>query len=91
MTLATVYNVLCTLCEHGLIIEIKTDSNHIRYDADVSMHGHFSCDRCGKIYDFQIKSLDYAGLDGFKTRQRDVYFAGVCNKCNNKKGEKENG
>lgn len=82
-TRATVYNVLQALTEKGLLIEIKADGTRTRYDANVELHGHFLCSVCNKIYDFGIKSLEYEGIDGFETLQRDVYFGGVCNKCKN--------
>lgn len=81
VTRATVYNVLQALSEKGIVIEIKIDGSRTRYDANTALHGHFICCSCDSIYDFDVDSLSFSGLDGFETRQEDVYFSGVCNKC----------
>ncbi len=82
ITRATVYNVLNSLVEKGLAIEVKLDGERTRFDADVSMHGHFKCEKCKSIYDFNVSELTVTGLDGFETNIKDVYFGGICNKCN---------
>ena len=82
ITRATVYNVLNSLVEKGLAIEVKLDGERTRFDADVSMHGHFKCNKCKNIYDFNVSELTVTGLDGFETNIKDVYFGGICNKCN---------
>lgn len=84
VTMSTVYNVLQAFVDHGLAIEIKLEGDRVRYDADISMHGHFICKDCGEIYDFNISSLTVSGLEGFQTDIRDVYFSGICKKCKNK-------
>lgn len=77
----TVYNCLQTLAQYGLIIPVKIDVDKIRYDADTSFHGHFKCDKCGKIYDFVCDADNTNGIDGFEIRQKDVYYSGICNRC----------
>lgn len=79
----TIYNCLKDLANCGLIIPVKIDSDKIRYDADTSFHGHFRCERCGKIYDFKCCENQVIGIEGFKVNQRDVYYSGICNCCNN--------
>lgn len=79
----TVYNALGALCESGLIIPVTLESGRVRYDADTALHGHFKCKKCSTIYDFNIDSLEYSGLDGFETEQKDVYFSGICARCKN--------
>lgn len=82
ITLSTVYNILQAFVEKGLAIEVKADGGRVRYDADIGLHGHFICEKCKNIYDFNISELSVTGLEGFTTQLRDVYFGGVCNKCN---------
>ena len=84
VTLSTVYNVLQAFVESGLAVEIKLDEDRTRYDANVEMHGHFICKECGKIYDFNVRTLTVTGLEGFETNIRDVYFGGICKNCNKK-------
>ena len=82
ITRATVYNVLNSLVEKGLAIEVKLDGERTRFDADIKMHGHFKCEKCKHIYDFNVSELMVTGLEGFETNIKDVYFGGICNKCN---------
>ena len=82
ITLSTVYNVLQAFVEKRLAVEVKVDTGKVRYDANVGLHGHFICESCKSIYDFNIDKLTVTGLEGFTTQLKDVYFSGVCNKCN---------
>ncbi len=84
VTRATVHNNLHKMKEHGLALEITVDGDRMRYDGNTSMHGHFICSCCSKIYDFDIDSLNVDGLSGFKTQTKDVFFSGLCKDCNNK-------
>lgn len=77
----TVYNCLQVLADCGLLIPVKIDNEKIRYDADTSFHGHFRCERCGKIYDFKCSDENAADLEGHEIRQRDVYYSGLCSCC----------
>lgn len=77
----TVYNALEALTKNNLIIPVMIDSTRIHYDADTSFHGHFKCEKCGKIYDFEPKIEFSNGLDGFVISQKDVYFSGICRCC----------
>lgn len=77
----TVYNCLQALTDCGLLIPVKIDYGKIRYDADTSFHGHFICDKCGEIADFQCEADVSEQLDGFIVKQKDVYCSGICNRC----------
>ena len=79
----TVYNTLNVLMEAKLIRLITIEENETRYDADLSEHGHFKCERCGHIYDFCISLENNAveGLNGFLIDDINVYFKGVCQSC----------
>lgn len=80
----TVYNCLQVLSACGLLIPVKIDADKIRYDADVRFHGHFKCEKCGKIYDFACEEGMFGGLENFEIKQRDVYYSGICNCCKDK-------
>lgn len=77
----TVYNSLQSLEEQGLIHKTIIDSQRVRYDANIELHGHFICDKCKKIYDFQVAGIDAKGLEGFDIREKDVYYRGICPEC----------
>lgn len=83
----TVYNALGVFIGAGLARVVSVEDNETRYDADVSDHGHFKCEQCGRIYDFAVdtKGLKADGLTGFKIDQREIYFRGICPECINNK------
>lgn len=79
----TVYNTLKLFMDANVARIVTIEENETRYDADVSNHGHFKCEECGTIYDFgiPIDSIAAEGLNGFKVREKDVYYKGICPGC----------
>ena len=77
----SVYNITKLLTEKGLTKAITIDEKQIRYDADVSMHGHFLCERCGRVLDFSLTGISDGALDGFHIHTKEVYYSGVCKSC----------
>lgn len=77
----SVYNITKLLTEKGLLKAITIDEKQIRYDADVSMHGHFLCERCGRVLDFSLTGISDGALDGFDIRTKEVYYSGICKNC----------
>jgi Fe2+ or Zn2+ uptake regulation protein len=81
----TIYNTLHTLVEAGLVRVVEIDETEKRYDITLTNHGHFQCDACATIYNFQV-NIDQAsvqGLDRFEVKQKNVYFKGLCPNCRN--------
>ncbi|NLE23936.1 MAG: transcriptional repressor [Clostridiaceae bacterium] len=79
----TVYNTLKKLVEEGLVRVINIEDNETRYDINTEDHGHFKCETCKAIIDFNI-NLDtflIKGLDNFKIFDKNIYFKGICPKC----------
>lgn len=77
----TVYNCVQTLKEYGLIKAVTIDSSRIHYDANINSHGHFICKKCSKIFDFDIESIKFNGIDDFDVESNDVYCSGLCPEC----------
>ncbi len=79
----TIYNTLKLFLEKEIVQLITIEENETRYDADTSIHGHFKCDECGKVYDIwlDISEMKLKGLDDFKVRESQIYFKGTCDKC----------
>lgn len=79
----TVYNTLNSLVEAGLVRVINIEDNETRYDIDISNHGHFKCESCRKIYDFNIDidSFNTHELEDFEINDKNVYFKGICSQC----------
>lgn len=89
ISLATVYNCLDTLVEHGLIKQVNLDRASSRFCANMNDHVHFHCDQCGAVADahpienFQIFQLWKLPAGSTVTRV-DVAIRGLCPDCVNK-------
>lgn len=81
----TIYNTLNTLVKAGMVKQLTIEDKESRYDIDTKSHGHFKCESCGTIYDFEIDidSFYSKDLKGFRISNKDVYFKGICQKCIN--------
>jgi len=79
----TIYNTLNSLAELNLITVLAIGDNEAHFDAVTAAHGHFKCDSCGQIYDFDIDmdSCNIDKLDNFKINEKVVYFKGICPRC----------
>lgn len=80
----TIYNSLNALVSAGLVIVVTIDGTEVRYDADISVHGHFKCVNCGKIIDFEIEDIvsNDPSVSNALVLQKDVYYRGLCEECN---------
>ncbi|MCG8538436.1 MAG: transcriptional repressor [Clostridia bacterium] len=79
----TVYNTLNLFMEKDIVTVITIEENEARYDADTSFHGHFKCETCGNVYDFNLNSSHIKDdiLKKFEIKERHVYFKGKCESC----------
>ena len=79
----TVYNTLKMLVEAGLVKVVAIEDNETRYDIITKNHGHFKCEVCGRIYDFNVDmdSLTCNDLSHFQINEKNVYFKGICQRC----------
>jgi Fur family peroxide stress response transcriptional regulator len=77
----SVYNTLHLLSENGIILEITIDPSKVRYDADVSLHGHFKCEKCSGVWDFQVLQVQSSLPKEFEIKAKDIYFTGICENC----------
>ncbi|HLV09280.1 MAG TPA: Fur family transcriptional regulator [Halanaerobiales bacterium] len=76
----TVYNNLKLFEEKEMVVALNLSDHEVRFDADTTVHGHFKCRRCEKIYDFKINSID-TDLKGYKIEEKEVYYTGICKDC----------
>lgn len=79
----TVYNTLGSLIAAGLAKPVFIEGEEIRYDADMSEHGHFRCRSCGKVYDFPIEhgTVRPSLAEGFTAEQVQLNCIGLCPDC----------
>jgi Fur family peroxide stress response transcriptional regulator len=79
----TIYNTLNALVKIKAVRAISIQDNEIRYDIIVKNHGHFKCECCGTIFNFEISIDDFPShsLEGFQINDRNVCFKGICPRC----------
>ncbi len=87
ISLATVYNCLETLVERGLARQVHFEREAARYCANREEHGHFVCDRCGKVFDVPLKAPERAVKRwdlpaGFAVTRSEITLHGLCDACN---------
>ena len=57
ISLDTVYRNLKLLAAHGLLVVVGTSGEHLRFDANMGPHHHFTCLECGRIRDFISEAI----------------------------------
>lgn len=95
VSLATVYRNLRLLARAGLIRELPA-SPWLRFDGRLEHHHHFTCTRCGRIYDVDEPGdprLDarVAARTGFRVAFHRIEFVGVCSRCAGRPGRRTAG
>ncbi|MCJ8278624.1 MAG: transcriptional repressor [Rivularia sp. ALOHA_DT_140] len=82
---ATIYSSLQALRDVGLVREVLLEEGVCRYDANVSSHHHFLCNRCGKIEDIgweQVEGISFKGLrSGLTVENYELTIRGICDCC----------
>lgn len=80
---ATIYNNLKLFVDHGIVNEINIDNIETHYDIEMHQHGHFICENCDKIFNFDIDELklDSIELEGCVIKHKEVFFRGICKDC----------
>lgn len=86
ISLGTVYRNLSLLEQLGEITKISAGSGPEHYDADLSLHQHFICTRCHKVYDIHVKEIDSimeaaAGSTPGIIESYRANFYGKCKEC----------
>ena len=75
----TVYNTLKLFVEH---------EKNACFDGDTSLHAHFLCKKCGKIFDLpysnEVKQIEQI-MNGFKVDEIHQYYKGICPACSKSK------
>lgn len=98
LSLGTVYRNLSLFKESGLIRSVGTVQGEERFDADVSVHPHFICSKCGKVIDLDCIPANnneifrlIENYTGNKAEYQMQIFYGICYDCtlNSKFSEKD--
>lgn len=85
ISLGTVYRNLKVLAEEGLIQGLD-NRGFGRYDGNTARHHHFTCQRCGRVFDLEAegdRTLErrIAARTGFAIVSHRIEFYGLCSSC----------
>lgn len=69
VAVGTVYKVLDSLVENGLLKKVKSEKDIMRYDAMVEHHHHLYCNQTDRIEDYEDAQLDELIVAYFKKKQ----------------------
>jgi len=80
---STVYNTLITFANAGLVQSVRIDEPGVRFDIKTKQHGHFRCQACDRLIDFDINldEVNIQGLEQHHITERHVYYQGLCQAC----------
>ena len=86
ISLDTVYRTLWLLNDLGLVVTLGPSRNPTRFDANLSSHHHFVCNRCGHTRDFYNEEFDALSLPAEadslgRIESSHVEVRGLCNEC----------
>lgn len=82
---ASIYNVLHSLTEAGLVEEFVFEDAIARYDANLDAHHHFLCTDCGKLEDVAWDAVPLAPSrvlpGGQQVDSAELILKGRCRPC----------
>ncbi|MEO0290963.1 MAG: transcriptional repressor [candidate division WOR-3 bacterium] len=83
---ATVYNTLKLFIELGVAREIKVERDKSRFEAKTDPHIHFTCVKCGTVYDIEKKDIVKfpKNIENHKVMFGDLLLYGICSSCQKK-------
>jgi Fur family peroxide stress response transcriptional regulator len=86
ISLATVYNCLDQLRDHGVIKQVNVERSQSRFCANLHEHVHFHCERCGAVSDADpigdLQADAFWNLPkGARVTRTDVAIRGLCASC----------
>jgi len=86
LSLGTVYRNLEILVADGEVAEVSSAVGATRYDGNIKPHHHFSCDRCGRIFDIDLRgprgmTRRLASEYGYQATRLQISFFGECPAC----------
>jgi Fur family transcriptional regulator, peroxide stress response regulator len=89
ISLGTVYRNLRLMKDSGTILGVCASTGIEHYDAKITEHCHFRCDRCRGIFDVE-EEVDQkleekvAANTGLKVTGHSLEFTGLCHECQDK-------
>jgi Fur family transcriptional regulator, peroxide stress response regulator len=82
----TVYRVLDTLAELGVIRRLQHTGSLARFDGRIQRHHHLICNKCRKVIDLEDNKLNrisvsHISAEGFEIEDFSVHLMGICQEC----------
>jgi Fur family transcriptional regulator, peroxide stress response regulator len=82
----TVYRVLDTLADMGVIRRLHHAGASARFDGKIRRHHHLICRSCHKVIDLEDQKLDRTRVshvvsEGFEVQDFSVHLIGTCSEC----------
>lgn len=82
----TVFRILKTFLEKGLIRKLEFGEGKARYELNKEEHHHLICQNCGRIddiahYESPQLTHDLKNMKGFLVRSHSVEYFGLCKNC----------
>jgi Fur family peroxide stress response transcriptional regulator len=82
----TVYRVLETLTEVGIVAKVCSPGAATRFDPVTQRHHHLVCLRCNRLIDVEDERLDQLKLpdvrpQAFEIKDYSIHFRGICAAC----------
>lgn len=79
---ATVYNTLNLFSNKKIVKELDFNMNSKRYEFRKKFHGHFICENCGSIGDFEVIDHNLPDeLADYDVQSEEIVYRGLCPKC----------
>ena len=82
----TVYRVLDTFVQLGLVRKVEHPGSAVRYDPRTDRHHHLVCAVCGRVDDYELPrksrvSIPSSEESGFEIFDYSIHFTGRCSDC----------
>lgn len=80
----TVYNTLKLFAEQGALQMLAIDEKNVRFDIDTSVHAHFKCLRCLRVYDLPVENMEMVKIADSsvgRITEMQLYYKGYCKYC----------
>ena len=77
----TVYNTVKLLSQEGVIKMLTIEEQQARFDAFTGHHGHFLCNNCKKVHDFDVDVPTDKLPEGFTAQTKEIFYTGICCDC----------
>ena len=88
LSLSTTYATLNELSRLGIIRTLQFDSMENRYEGNLEEHLNLVCERCGKIFDYEVPPVadqqKIAKKTGFSVTDTRLEYYGYCRDCHAK-------